>query len=36
VFVRVTKDVITIGNIMTGNMEYIYNMEGVVDKLNMR
>jgi hypothetical protein len=24
------------GNIMTGNMEYIYNMEGVIDKLNMR
>jgi hypothetical protein len=21
---------------MTGNMEYIYNMEGVIDKLNMR
>jgi hypothetical protein len=21
---------------MTGNMEYIYNMEGVIEKLNMR
>jgi hypothetical protein len=21
---------------MAGNMEYIYNMEGIIDKLNMR
>ena len=35
-FVRVNKDVITMENIMTGNMESIYNMEGVIDKLNMR